>query len=212
MSHKNKIILKKPRFKFLLLFLGYLIFIIAGVLMISEPTNRLMGYIVAIFFGVGAIISISNFLKPQPFAIINEVGIEMNLSKKGKFIIPWKEIKKIGVQFKFRPSDNNTIIEEGIFLVFSLKNADKYKFKFDSNDYELFSKPEFFNVYFGEKADIYILLTPWMNDKKIEELIESLRKKPFINFAKFPPLIKTNNKNEYEKMLSEEWKSKKLNL
>lgn len=196
--NSKKIVIKKPLKQQILAILVCLVFSIFGILMILNVGINWFSVLTTGFFGLGLVVLVFYFLKSHSSIIFDTKGVEVSLSNKSKTKIPWKEIKKIGIQITGVVMGANAIDSD--FLVLSFYEPTKYKFEFKWPDSTILASSKTFETYIGDfKGDFYISLSYLdMDEKKIQKLVNEFQQKFSVKLEKFPYLLKTNDKALYE--------------
>ncbi len=124
----NKVEIPLSKTKIILLLLGGLVFVIAGILLTINPEEfissimrspqiiRIGGIIAVLFFGTGSVYVIRKLFDKQMGLIIDEEGIIDNTNALGLVFIRWTDIKKIKTEQ----------VASTKFLLIYTKNPDKY--------------------------------------------------------------------------------------
>jgi hypothetical protein len=108
----EKLIIKNARWKYVLLLIGSIGFVVAGIWMVSD--GKLFGWLAILFFGAGIPIFIWQIADARPRLIINDLGILDRTLGVGR--IDWSDIEAAYVRS----------ISGNDFICLELKNVEKY--------------------------------------------------------------------------------------
>ena len=122
MIKDDKIIIKKSILRTILLFLGAVGFIVAGIWMIITDNQASWGLIAILFFGLCALFILRMLFCNKPALIVDEHGITDNSSAIAIGFIPWKDIETFTLM--------NVTTET--FIKVEVKNIEEYLNKVSS--------------------------------------------------------------------------------
>lgn len=111
----EKLIIKNSRWKHLLLLIGCIGFVAAGIWMVIK--GKPFGWVAILFFGSGIPVSIRQIADSRPRLVIDEHGVLDRTLGVGR--IPWSDIEGAYVRS----------ISGNDFICLELKNSDEYRQK-----------------------------------------------------------------------------------
>lgn len=96
--NENKVVFKRSLKGILLFIIGILVFVIAGIWMMSfeDMFYRIIGIVSIIFFGFGGLCAIFLGSLWQPIAVVSSEGIASYL-RRGKQFVAWSNVKSVRV-------------------------------------------------------------------------------------------------------------------
>jgi len=96
----DKIIIKQKRSSFALLILGTVALMVSSIVVFITNDSlfyKIAGVVGVIFFGIGLVMFIMNFLNPKEILVIDKNGINVNSQGSNLGFIPWDDIESFSI-------------------------------------------------------------------------------------------------------------------